>query len=236
MKPLLSDFITIQRLDVVVPYLSGNILDLGCGYTRIPALLKPDQTYVGIDQDPLLLVSGKSPPKGLSLLDVLPNPRRNPAFFGVPESRRIKIGGVYDPESGTVVGGREANVHLVKDGKDPAEFGKAYQRYKKGEDGFKMFIDDYSLTTFGSDRPYYTITGLGAPHPLGSPLFGSSSCYRIKASHLIQEKSADPALAYAQRADFRACRIVGSSRAGPTDGNRRAPTDVSGVPGLLRPT
>ena len=116
---------------------------------------------IGIDQDPLLLVSGKSPPKGLSLLDVLPNPRRNPAFFGVPESRRIKIGGVYDPEAGTVVGGREANVHLVKDGKDPAEFGKAYQRYKKGEDGFKMFIDDYSLTTFGSDRPYYTITGLG---------------------------------------------------------------------------
>jgi 2-polyprenyl-3-methyl-5-hydroxy-6-metoxy-1,4-benzoquinol methylase len=55
MKPLLSEYITWERIRVVYPYLKGNILDLGCGYTRIPPLLEPDQSYVGIDHDPKVI-------------------------------------------------------------------------------------------------------------------------------------------------------------------------------------
>jgi len=135
---------------------------LGAKVVGIRSDISPRRTSdLDISQDPLLLVSGKTPPKGLSLLDVLPNPRRNPAFFGVPASRRIKVDGIFDEETGTMVGGREASVHLFQDGKEPGELSKAYKRYKKGEDGQKVFIDEYSQTTFSAAEPYYAITGLG---------------------------------------------------------------------------
>lgn len=54
LKPILSDFITQQRIAAVLPFLKGNILDLGCGYTKIPSLLHPDQRYVGIDHNPTI--------------------------------------------------------------------------------------------------------------------------------------------------------------------------------------
>lgn len=122
---------------------------------------------ISIKQDPLVEVK-TSAPRGFSLLDALPNP----AFFGVPISRKIKIGGVYnehwyDPKTKTwysgVQGGRDALVDLVADrGKVPGEFSKAFMRHKKGEDGFKMFVDKTSQTTFSSAEPYYAITGLGS--------------------------------------------------------------------------
>ena len=125
---------------------------------------------IDISQDPLLDVKS-SAPKGFSLLDALPNPRNNPAFFGVPASRKIKIGGTYsehwyDPRTKTwysgVEGGREARVDLLNDTKKvPGEFSKAFRRQKRGEDGFKVFVDGTSKTTFGSAEPYYSITGMG---------------------------------------------------------------------------
>ncbi len=124
---------------------------------------------INIKQD-LLLDAKTSAPRGFSLLDALPNPRKNPAFFGVPVARTIKIGGVYDdhwydPKSKTwysgVNGGRRAKVDLIKDRKLPGEFSKAYMRQKKGEDGFKVFVDPTSQTTFSSSEPYYAITGMG---------------------------------------------------------------------------
>ena len=135
---------------------------LGARVIGIRKDISPRRTSdIDISQDVLLAVSGKKPPQGLSLLDVLPNPRRNPAFFGVPESRRIKVDGIFDPETNTVVGGREASVHLFKDGKEPGEFSRAYDRYRKGEEGHSVFVDDYSLTTFSAQEPYYAISGLG---------------------------------------------------------------------------
>lgn len=125
---------------------------------------------IDISQDPLLDVKS-SAPKGFSLLDALPNPRNNPSFFGVPASRKIKIGGTYsehwyDPRTKTwysgIEGGREARVDLLTDTKKvPGEFSKAFRRQKRGEDGFKVFVDDTSKTTFGSAEPYYSITGMG---------------------------------------------------------------------------
>jgi len=121
---------------------------------------------ISIKQDPLLDAK-TSAPKGFSLLEALPNP----AFFGVPSSRQIKIGGIYsdhwyDPRTKNwysgVEGGRQATVGLVEDrGKVPGEFSKAYKRQIKGEDGFKVFVDKTSQTTFSSAEPYYAISGLG---------------------------------------------------------------------------
>jgi len=49
MTPLLTDFLQRQRLRVVSPYLKGSVLDLGCGNAKIVALLRIDQSYVGVD-------------------------------------------------------------------------------------------------------------------------------------------------------------------------------------------
>jgi 2-polyprenyl-3-methyl-5-hydroxy-6-metoxy-1,4-benzoquinol methylase len=72
LKPLLSEYITRQRLRMVRPYLKGDILDLGCGYTRIPFLLDPDQAYVGIDHDPTVIQWGRNryPKHKFYLLDL----------------------------------------------------------------------------------------------------------------------------------------------------------------------
>ena len=151
---------------------------------------------ISITQDPLLDVTGKRPPKGMSILDALPNPRRervlkNGAFFGVPTSRRIHIGGqysdnFYDTKTKTwmsgVTGGRAAPIDLVSTrGGLPGEFEEAAMRSKKGEPGFKVFVDENAMTTSGSPVPYYTITGLGSMYQdavddvygVGGP-FGSS--------------------------------------------------------------
>lgn len=162
-RPLVSSKDKMKRL-FATPILGAKV-------TGIRSDLSPRRTDdIDIGQDPLLDAK-TSAPKGFSLLDALPNPRKNPAFFGVPASRKIKIGGTYsdhwyDPKSKTwysgMEGGREVKVDLVSDTKKiPGEFSKAFRRHKKGEDGFKVFIDDTSKTTFGSAEPYYAITGMG---------------------------------------------------------------------------
>tara|TARA_B100001250_G_scaffold191605_1_gene164696 strand:+ start:5635 stop:9237 length:3603 start_codon:yes stop_codon:yes gene_type:complete len=159
--------------------------------------LSPTRTGdVSITQDVLLESSGKKPPKGMSILDALPNPRRervlrNGAFFGVPTSRRIYIGGDYsdhwyDTKTKTwvsgVTGGRAAEIPLIsKKGGLPGEFEAAWKRAEKGDPGFQVFVDPSAKTTSGSAVPYYTITGLGSMYQdavddvygVGGP-FGSS--------------------------------------------------------------
>lgn len=49
MNPLLSDQATQYRIKSIRPYLRGRVLDVGCGWTRLPPLLAPDQVYVGVD-------------------------------------------------------------------------------------------------------------------------------------------------------------------------------------------
>ena len=81
-----------------------------------------------------------------------------------------------------LTGGRAAQVDLINTrGGLPGEFEKAWRRDKKGEPGFKMFVDETAKTTSGSAVPYYTITGLGSMYQdavddvygIGGP-FGSS--------------------------------------------------------------
>ena len=50
MPPLLSNFATHQRYQIIRPILHGRILDLGCGYTRLPDLLAAGQSYTGVDR------------------------------------------------------------------------------------------------------------------------------------------------------------------------------------------
>lgn len=49
MPPLLSGYATRARLRAVLPYLKGAVLDLGCGFTRLPPLLPAGLTYTGVD-------------------------------------------------------------------------------------------------------------------------------------------------------------------------------------------
>lgn len=49
MPPLLSGFATQARLRAVLPYLRGALLDLGCGFTRLPPLLPASVSYTGVD-------------------------------------------------------------------------------------------------------------------------------------------------------------------------------------------
>ena len=50
MPPLLSNFTAHQRYQIIRPLLQGRILDLGCGYTRLPDLLAAGQSYTGVDR------------------------------------------------------------------------------------------------------------------------------------------------------------------------------------------
>lgn len=49
MPPLLSPYVTKQRLGIIASFLSGDVLDLGCGYTALPSQIPSERLYVGID-------------------------------------------------------------------------------------------------------------------------------------------------------------------------------------------
>ena len=160
--------------------------------------LKPSDT--SYNQDPLLVVTGKIPKK-LSLLDALPNPRsdyqqhvrKNPAFFGVQETRPILIDmvaapptleadshvwnketGEYEPAPDAnymlvpqTAGGRTTPVHLFKpggrQGSIPGELQRAYQRWDRDEEGYKVFVDrDSRVDTDGVS--HYRISSLGSQY------------------------------------------------------------------------
>jgi 2-polyprenyl-3-methyl-5-hydroxy-6-metoxy-1,4-benzoquinol methylase len=54
-KPLLSKYSQSLRIKTITPYLNGNILEIGCGISRIPSLMKSKQIYVGIDKNPNII-------------------------------------------------------------------------------------------------------------------------------------------------------------------------------------
>jgi 2-polyprenyl-3-methyl-5-hydroxy-6-metoxy-1,4-benzoquinol methylase len=49
MPSLLTPFLQKQRFAIIRPYLSGDILDLGCGLALISEMLEPGQRYVGVE-------------------------------------------------------------------------------------------------------------------------------------------------------------------------------------------
>ena len=60
---LFSKYIRDKRFSAALPYIKGNILDLGCGYAGIAARLQPEQLYIGIDRNERLiaLLNGRFP-------------------------------------------------------------------------------------------------------------------------------------------------------------------------------
>lgn len=124
-------------------------------------------------QDDLLEITSKPINKGASLLDVLPNPpklpefvRRNSAFFGVPETLETHVGGWYSEKDQSVVGGRKIQLPLVTEGpryrgeRLPGEMQKAFERFHRGEEGYKIYVEPRSLVR-SSDPKYYRVTNLG---------------------------------------------------------------------------
>lgn len=51
MTALLSDYLQQQRLATVLPFVRGDILDLGCGTAPLTAYLAVHQTYTGVEGD-----------------------------------------------------------------------------------------------------------------------------------------------------------------------------------------
>jgi len=129
-------------------------------------------THISVRQEELLEFSNTTS-KTESLLNTLPNPnsslpefiKRNPAFFGVPESLTTYVGG-YANEDGYMEGGRRVEIPLLKKGprylgeRLPGELEKSYDRYFKGKPGHKTFVDVDSLV--GTQTPpNFRVTGLG---------------------------------------------------------------------------
>ena len=129
-------------------------------------------SHINVRQEELIEISSTTS-KQDSLLDTLPNPggllpqfiRRNPAFFGVPETLTSYVGGVPNNE-GYMEGGRRVEIPLLKKGpiylgeRLPGELETSYDRYRKDEEGFKTFVDVNSLVQTETP-PNYRITDLG---------------------------------------------------------------------------
>lgn len=52
MSGLFSNLLRQQRFKAIVPYIKGDILDMGCGLANILSYLPSDQIYVGIEKHP----------------------------------------------------------------------------------------------------------------------------------------------------------------------------------------
>ncbi|MFC2042745.1 class I SAM-dependent methyltransferase [Chloroflexota bacterium] len=52
MPPLLSKYARQKRTLTILPYIQGDVLDLGCGVSSIPKYLQPDSKYVGVEINP----------------------------------------------------------------------------------------------------------------------------------------------------------------------------------------
>lgn len=55
MKPLLSGYARRRRLHAILPFVRGDVLDLGCGWLHLPDHLTEQQGYVGVDVMPAAL-------------------------------------------------------------------------------------------------------------------------------------------------------------------------------------
>lgn len=131
-------------------------------------------SHINVRQEELIEVARTSS-KSDSLLSVLPNPsnplpefiKRNPAFFGVPDSLTSYVGGVPGPD-GYPIGGRKVQIPLIDSRKSPMYLGKrlpaeldsSYTRYRKGLPGYQTFVDVDSLVGAQSP-PNYRVTDLG---------------------------------------------------------------------------
>lgn len=139
---------------------------------------------INMSQEKLLQI-GKTLSAKQSLLGALPNPgsvlprfiRRNPAFYGVPETLTITMGGravtrpKYDMEGnevGTFVthhGGRRIDLPLIAQGprydgeRLPGELQAAHGRYLKDEPGHQVFVDAKSKQK--GSPPHYRVSNLG---------------------------------------------------------------------------
>lgn len=51
MAPLLTPYLIKKRTELVNKYVSGDVLDIGCGDAHIMDLLNKNTFYVGIDLD-----------------------------------------------------------------------------------------------------------------------------------------------------------------------------------------
>jgi len=51
---LFSNYLRQQRFKAVVPYVKGDVLDLGCGLANILSYLPSNQVYVGIERHPYM--------------------------------------------------------------------------------------------------------------------------------------------------------------------------------------
>jgi len=129
-------------------------------------------------QDPMIEISSKPINKASSLLGALPNPsgpvefvRRNSAFFGVPKSLDTYVGDYYSEIEGKPMGGRRVQIPLIGPGpryrgeRLPGEVDKAFQRFRKGEEGYKVYVEPRSLVK-STDTPYYRITSLGGEYEI----------------------------------------------------------------------
>jgi len=131
-------------------------------------------THISARQEELLSFS-RSTSKQDSLLGALPNPsnplpefiKRNPAFFGVPDSLTSYVGG-YPDEQGYMQGGRRVEIPLLDSSKSPrylgeklpAELDKSFNRYRKDLPGHKSFVDVDSLVKTGTPANF-RVTDLG---------------------------------------------------------------------------
>jgi hypothetical protein len=161
----------IPSKHVVTPLINAKIIKI-----RSDLDIKREKD-ISIYQDQGIDILSK-PPAGVSLLGALPNPpqivefvRRNSAFFGVPETLDTYVGGIYDEKKGSIVGGRKVQIPLVGDGprykgeKLPGELTKAFNRFHRGEEGFKIYVEPRSLVQ-STDPKYFRIHNLGGEYQI----------------------------------------------------------------------
>jgi SAM-dependent methyltransferase len=55
MPPVFGQFLYRARLQAILPHLSGDVLDLGCGYAGLADYLGPGQAYCGVDLNPVAI-------------------------------------------------------------------------------------------------------------------------------------------------------------------------------------
>lgn len=59
MRPLLTAYLHRKRVEVVKPYLKGDVLDIGCGSTTVVRYLGKNQHYIGVDVDERIIKNYK---------------------------------------------------------------------------------------------------------------------------------------------------------------------------------
>lgn len=69
---LLSPYLRRKRIQAVIPYLKGRVLDFGCGTGALATLIDPDK-YLGVEIDDISLQKAKDSLKKHQFVSSLPN-------------------------------------------------------------------------------------------------------------------------------------------------------------------